>query len=381
MRLLTTKYGSSVVLILLLSCVEPYNPKVDNRDLNLLVVDAFLNAATDSATVALTRTLPVESDEIVPNETGAFVRIEDDQGSVYQLQEKGGGIYSGRVDGVTSSRQYRVRITAGGDDYASDLVTVAQTPPIDSITYEFLPDGVQFYVTTHDPTNQSRYYRWEYDETFEYNSEFFSYYMFQGDVIVPRPAELTRHTCWKSDYSTDILVGTTKHLKESVINKFPIAFIPNGSIKLTVEYSILLRQQAITEAAYEYWSRLRKTTEQVGGLFDPLPSEVPGNIHSISDPGENVLGFFSIGSVQQMRKFVRRSELPRDAIRRFLAHDASCVLDTIKIEDIPNYSKSAWLVDAIFSPGGFISGYTTAVTRCIDCTLRGGATAKPDFWK
>jgi hypothetical protein len=381
MRLPTTKYGIWVVLILLLSCVEPYNPHVDNRELNLLVVDAFLNASTDSATVLLTRTLPVESHAIPPSETGALVRIEDDQGGIYQLEEKAQGIYSGRVDGITASRLYRVRITTGTGDYASDLVTVAQTPPIDSITYDASPDGVGLYVTTHDPTNQLRYYQWDYDETFEYNSEFFSLFMFQGDEIVPRPLELAQHTCWKTNFSTDILVGTTTRLKESIISKFPVSFIPNGSVKLTVEYSVLVRQHAITAEAYEYWSRLRKTTEQVGGLFDPLPSEVPGNIHSISDPAERVLGFFSAATIEQMRKSVRRSQLPREVIRLFPSHNPSCLLDTILIEDLPRYSKSIWFVDAVYTPEGTIDGYTTSLTSCIDCTLRGGTTTKPDFWK
>lgn len=380
MKFVKTRYGSWLVL-LLLSCVEPYKPQVDNRELNLLVVDAFLNASDASATVTLTRTLPVESDQTVPPETDAFVRIEDDNGNVYALHGGPQGVYSGPVSDVTPLRKYRLLITAGPADYASDFITVTETPAIDSITYDILSDGVQFYVTTHDPTNQARYYRWKYEETYQYNSEFNSVYKFQGDDIVPRPPDEARHTCWKTNFSTDILVGTTKHLKESVINKFPVSFIPKGSIKLTVEYSLLVRQQAITEAAYDYWSRLQKTTEQVGGLFDPLPSEVPGNIHSVSDPGENVLGFFSAGSVQQIRRFVRRSELPREGIPLFVTHNPNCVLDTITLAELPNFPRSAWIVDAIFAPGVGITGYTTSVTRCIDCTLQGGGTTKPDFWK
>jgi hypothetical protein len=368
----------------LASCVEPYDPPVDDRDLNLLVVDGFLNASNATASITLTRTLPVESTDAIPPESGAFVRLEDDRGTLYALFENSApGVYSGPVSGVSFERHYRLLITTGNNsEYESEFVPVIETPAIDSITYAVLSSGVQFLVTTHDASDKAGYFRWKYSETYQYNSAFNSVFMFQGNNIVYRPPELARYTCWKTNSSTDILVGSTKGLRESIISNFPIAFIPNGSIKLSVQYSVLVEQQAITEDAFEYWSKLRKTTEQVGGLFDPLPSEVPGNLHRVGSAGETVLGFFSAGSVKELRKFLKRSSLPIEKIRAFIMHNPSCVLDTTLNADLPNLSTSAWLVDAVYASGApGIIGYTHAAGRCVDCTLQGGATAKPDFWK
>jgi hypothetical protein len=367
----------------LAACVEPYDPPVDDRDLNLLVVDGFLNVSNGTASVTLTRTLPVESTNAVPPESGAFVRLEDDRGTLYALFENSApGVYSGPVSDVSFDRNYRLLITTGDNsEYESEFVPVIETPAIDSITYAVLSGGVQFLVTTHDATNKAGYFRWKYSETYEYHAEFNSVFMFQGHDIVYRPLELARYTCWKTNASTDILVGSTKDLTESIISNFPVVFIPNGSIKLSAQYSVLVEQQAITEDAFEYWSNLRKTTEQVGGLFDPLPSEVPGNVHRVGSPGETVLGFFSAGTVQELRKFLKRSSLPIEKIRSFIIHNPSCVLDTTLNADIPNLSTSAWLVDAVYAMGAGIVGYTHATARCVDCTLQGGVTEKPDFWK
>ena len=48
----TVKYGREILLAMLLvsGCVEPYDPPLNNEDLNLLVVDGFLNATDDRAT-------------------------------------------------------------------------------------------------------------------------------------------------------------------------------------------------------------------------------------------------------------------------------------------------------------------------------------------
>jgi hypothetical protein len=381
MKVLKTK--TIFLLLFLACCVEPYDPPVDDRDVNLLVVDGFLDATSATASVTLTRTLPVESTQPIQPELSAFVRMEDDQGNLYTLIQNGTpGTYTGAVSDVSLERNYRLLITTGGNrEYQSHFVPVIETPAIDSITYAITPGGVQFLVTTHDPSNKAGYFRWKYQETYQYNSEFNSVFMFQGKDIVYRPAELAHHTCWKTNFSTDILVGGTQHLKQSIISDFPVSFIPNGSVKLTVQYSLLVQQQAITEDAFEYWSNLKKTTEQVGGLFDPLPSEVRGNIHSTANPGETVLGFFSAGTVQESRKFLRRSSLPLEVIRSFIVHNPSCVLDTTLNADLPNLSTSTWLVDALYAPGVGIVGYTHATTMCVDCTVQGGGTTKPDFWK
>ena len=363
------------------ACVEPYDPPLDNEDISLLVVDGFLNATTDTAQVRLTRTLPVKSPDIIPGEQRALVRIEDDQGLIYTLSESGGGFYRGPVPDARPGTSYRVLIrTSNNREYVSEFSNIIQAPPIDSITYHVDNDGVEFLVNAHDSENISRNYRWTFVETYEYKANFNSLFKFEGQEPVFRPLTESIFTCWRSNQSTDILVGSTKHLEESVVSEFPVLFIPKESIKISVKYSLLLQQQALTDEAYNYWSQLEKTTEHLGGLFDPLPSEVQGNLKSISDPSETVIGFFSAGTIEQQRIFLERSDWIT-GLSGYYRGNPVCALDTVPISELSQvYPPTTLLVDALYS-GPALIGYTATPISCADCRTMGGNTTKPAFWE
>jgi hypothetical protein len=315
-------------------------------------------------------------------ETGASVRIENGEGNLYLLAETEPGIYTGSLPDASSEQTYRLLIhTSGSREYISDFVEIAVTPPIDSVTWSGTPDGLQFAVTTHDPANASQFFRWKFQETYEYNADFNSVFWYDGGEIVYRPLDQSIFTCWRTNRSTDILVTSTRHLDQSVVNKFPITFIPKESIKISVGYSMLLQQQALTEQAYNYWSNLEKTTENLGGLFDPLPAEVKGNIHSVTDTSEPVIGFFSAGTVEEERIFFKRRELQRH-LAGFFKGNPNCRLDTIPVAEMKDQAAvGSLVVDAVYAPGAGIVAYTTSFSGCVDCRTKGGTTVKPSFWK
>jgi hypothetical protein len=366
------------------ACVEPYDPPVDNTNVNYLVIDGFLNASEGYATVTVSRSLPVKSPDPLPRETGATVGIEDNHGTYYPLIENAAGFYVGPVANASTENTYRLLIrTNGSRDYASDFINIVQTPPIDSVTWSVKTDGLEIAVNTHDVTGNSRHYRWKYVETYEYNSNFNSIYMFTGNgtEVVYRPNNQSIYWCWKTVESTDILVGSTKHLKESVVSKHPIMFIPQASIKISVRYSILVQQQALSEEAYDYWLNLEKSTEHLGGLFDPLPSQVNGNITSLNNPGETVIGFFSGGTLTESRMFIERRKLP-DYIVGSFTKSPYCELDSVYMNELETiHQPTRLLVDAIYAPGapGPV-GYTTTIVPCADCRSLGGTTVRPLFW-
>ncbi len=371
-----------LLTLIINGCIEPYDPPLDNKDINLLVVDGFLDATGDSATVSLTRTLPVKSAESVPVESGAEVWIESDEGSVFALTEFAPGLYQGDVPGAGTQARYSLRIrTAANREYASEFVTAIETPAIDSITYAAKNDGLEIAVNTHDETNLSRNYRWSYVETYEYRARFNSIWILDGDVSGQRPSDQSIHTCWKTDPSTGIIVASTKHLETSVVSKFPLTFIDGSSKKISVTYSLLVRQQALTDEAYEYWMNLERTTENLGGLFDPLPSEVQGNVSSITNPGETVIGLFGAGTVQEKRIFIDRDNLP-PSLGGFYRGDAGCALDTLYNDELDQFHPpSAVIVAPIYVSGVGIIGYTTTTKACGDCRAFGGTTVMPNFWE
>jgi len=85
--------------------------------------------------------------------------------------------------------------------------------------------------------------------------------------------------CWNENPSTEILITSTDRLSENRVSRFPITVIPAGSRKISMLYSIQVSQRAISEEEYTFLKQLKQTTESIGGLFDPQPSQVPGNIN------------------------------------------------------------------------------------------------------
>jgi hypothetical protein len=177
------------------------------------------------------------------------------------------------------------------------------------------------------------------------------------------------------------LVGTSERLFEDVIRNFPVAYVPGESSKLNRRYSIEVSQRVISKEEFDFKLQLQKTTESLGGLFDPMPSQVLGNIHSASDASAPVLGYFSGGGVSKKRIFIAFADLPTE-LQVLFRHPVCNEQDVsaIPVEGIPGTPNSVLLIDPIYVQGVGIVAYTTAPTYCIDCRWYGGTTTKPDYW-
>ena len=128
---------------------------------------------------------------------------------------------------------------------------------------------------------------------------------------------------------------------------------------------------------YDFYEKLRKTTEELGGLFDPQPGQVLGNIHSTTDPSENVIGIFNGGTVEQQRLFVYYYDLPR-----YLQQQPrySCPVDTVLVDDLPSWNSNGRnLVGQIYE-GPVLVAWVYTTQFCSDCRRLGGINQKPTFW-
>ena len=372
--------GISIALIVILtvvSCLEPYNPPVIASNSKYLVVDAFLNSDNGSVVVSLSRTLPLYSQEPIPRETNATVILEDEDGVRSSLPENGNGNYSLESSPVNTEKKYRIYIrTSGLEEFYSEYIAIKKTPVIDSIYWVPEKDGINIYIDTHDPSANTRYYKWDFTETWEYTSPYASILKLVDGQVLPRYQDEDIYKCWKTEPSSQIYLSSTVRLKEDFISHFPLSFLQKGSQKYSRKYSVLVKQKAITEEAYNYWLQLRQTTESLGGLFDAMPSEIRGNFYNGSDPENPVLGFFSGGTVQEKRIFISFYDIP-DYLQ--FVPSSFCTMDTILLADLQNYGNETLLISSYGVP--FPLGYTTASPDCIDCRLEGGTTVKPSFWE
>ncbi|MES2110276.1 MAG: DUF4249 domain-containing protein, partial [Bacteroidota bacterium] len=260
-------------------------PEVVATPHGYLVVEGLINSGADSTIIKLNRTVQLSGKSTVNPELGAKVSIENDLNESIMLIENPNGVYVYPGLNLSTSHKYRLKIkAAGGREYASDFEPVMVVPPIDTLTYKVESDGVSINVNTHDPKNNTRYYRWEYDETWVYTAAFQSKYKSNGDTVLSRDLINDEiYTCWRSAYSSTILLGSSAKLLQDVISDAPITFLSRHSEKIRHKYSAFIRQYPLTKGAYDFWVNLKKNTEQLGGIFDAQPSQINGNIHSVTD--------------------------------------------------------------------------------------------------
>jgi hypothetical protein len=365
----------------LVGCKEKYIPKVNQTATNFLVVDGTINSGSGPTVIRLSRTTKMTDTVRFNPETGATVSVQGNDNTNFALVDNGKGIYSANQLTLNNARQYRVHIkTKDGKEYASDYVEVKITPAIDSVSWVRRADGVHIYANSHDAQNKTKYYRWDYEETWEERSTVIAKYEYQpanNKVIEIDPNAVNLFYCWKTRFSTSLLLGTSAALATDIVTQQPMLEISNASEKLGVRYSILVRQYALTKEGYDFYTLMKKNTEQLGDIFGPLPTEITGNVHSLSDVNEKVIGFISASTVTEKRIFITESQVPG---WDYLLNCETKIVDN-KDDSLKEYFTFMYRpYDAIVNSNNQIVAYWGITPRCADCRLRGGINVKPSFW-
>lgn len=360
------------------ACKEPYFPSIIEAPNSYLVVDGMIKVGGDSTIIRLTRTRNLSDSIGVITEEGAFVVLEGNQGGYFPFTRLGNGYYGTAPLNLNVNEKFSLKIvTNDNKQYRSDLLPVKPTPPIDSVSW-VRDTSITIRVSTSDPRGNTRFYRWEFEETWEYNSFYESilgydygtnqpYYLDPKDYL---------NRCWSSQKSSSILLASTNAQIEDVVENLPVTTIVQGSDKASVRYSILVKQYALTKEAFEYWQLLRKNTNELGSIFGNQPAELISNIKCTSNPDEPVVGFISISSIQQKRLFIRRGQLsgwyPDYSLQQL------CEPKIVGPDSLSYYlQRNKNLMQAYNITGG---GTALADKRCIDCRLRGGTTKMPSYW-
>jgi len=387
-----------VIIAFVVSCKKPYNPPYIASANSYLVVEGVINSGSVQTVIKVSRTVNLSTGVAQNPVMGAILAVQSDQNASYPLTETSPGTYTS-LGGLNldNSHKYRLSIKTSDDkQYLSDLVAVENSPPLDSINFTTDSKGLNLFSNTHDPNNNTRYYRWKFQETWIFHPAFSSYLKAEGDTIVLRNfVDDNIYTCWRSDSSSTIILNSSAKLSKDVISENPLTSISSTSEKLGSKYSILVTQYALSGGAYSFWQNLKKNTEQLGSIFDAQPSQIAGNIHSLTNPAEPVIGYISVGATSSLRIFITNQQLPNWVTTPEVQN---CKLDTFLYAYYPPGSKTAFNqvaeylynspghpasdipVNAISRPGSPPLGYSGSIPECVDCTLR-GTNVQPAFWK
>lgn len=389
-----------VLLILsltLIKCIDPYYPKLEKYQ-SLLVVDALLTDEDLPASVRLTRTAETLEEEL-SMVSGASVSIIDNLGNSTALIEVSEGIY--KSDTLTfrgvAGREYTLRIrTQDGKEYESNSSLLNEARDIDKVYFGRasqttddgeVQQGIMVYIDSKDPT-EHKYFRLGYEEWWKFNIPYpvTHKYVNEGNIYA---IPIENVTCYKNRKSDEVLIQFSDPEVNSEFIKKPVCFIASDkSDRLLIQYCIEVSQYAISENEYEFWRLTKEINESGGDIFDKQPFPIISNIHCVTNPDENVVGYFQVCGVKKKRIYIKGSEIVAMGLQPY--HYACDMV----LKGPQDYLGGAMTFDRIYHNFTAL-GYNFIAPQylgslfldrlmfldryCSDCTTS-GSPDKPDFW-
>jgi hypothetical protein len=333
--------GLLVGLTLLLGrCVEAY--KADGPlNIDLLVVSGIITDQAGPQTIGLTRSVSRtrrDSAALTFPVTQASVEIMVDSTERLALTETTPGTYqlpAGFRGQIGHSYQLRFR-TAEGVSYASNAETMGTVPPI-ARAYAVKHPGLvavgdsisaatDVFVDYQDPPGAANFYRWRWRN---YEVQPLCASCKQGRYVVrdigpvgSGPLEVPgcvvdtsirsfvyfdypcRGQCWEIFYGTNLDIFTDRYTNGRPQLGHFIATIPAYQATPGL---VVVEQLSLSANAYRYYKLLADQSQTNGTLADSPPAPTSGNVKNLSNPNENVIGYFSAAAVAQANvKFSRR---------------------------------------------------------------------------
>ena len=364
----------------LISCEEEFQPVLDKYD-DQLVVDGLLTNGENPVLVKLSVSSPVYDKKYIPL-PNAEVHLTDQDQTIIFLSESEPGTYVAADNSFRgkAGTAYQLHITLpNGKKYLSDECLLKQSIPIDSvygiaqnpelgdIEYEY--PGLQFYVENHTQTTDTAYFLWRLEQTYKYRSTFEIDYFWAGEYF-PYPKPDSLHTCWITTNVGQIIFASTRYLDPTAVNSFPLHYVSSGTKKLSIRYSLLVKQLNISKEAFNFFNILEQQNLDQGDLWSKQLVEIRGNMHSESNSEEPVLGYFLVAGATEKRIFVDRPEIT--------FYYTECTPD-YDLRWVPFEPSSNWpiYIDDIM----FLGWAAAERDACFDCRLDGGEITPPDFWE
>jgi hypothetical protein len=361
------------VLSMTFGCVKDFSP-VTNEYSDALIIEGLISDQPAGSYVKLSVTYPLWK-RIAPKPvSGCTITFSDDSGNLFTLKETSKyGVYIPDYSdfrGVTG-RVYTLRVKMSKEfgyiTYESEPARMIPVPTIDSLYYQkkIIPDsrptaeGCDIFLDTYYLEKECRFFKWEYIETWEYRL----------------PFECIDKVCWTSANSDDISIKNTTGVSGGIIKKQPVFSITNPVGRLNYKYSVLVRQYSMNEKEFLYWDRIKNLSDQTGGLYDIIPSDIPNNLYCVEDSLRKILGYFSVSAVSEKRLFI--NEKFQGATFSY----NGCMGDTIMTDhpdNVPGINISIWMLeDHTDEKPPYV--ICTRNTGCVFCEVS-GTSIKPDFW-
>lgn len=369
--------------LLIASCTEPFiAPTLEFED--LLIIDASITDELKQHDIRLSRSYQEDSTNV--NISSAKVYIKDNNGNQLDFFEVKEGLYrSNDAFRALPGMEYQLFVTdEKGEEYLSDKVMLPEKATVDNVRAARVlnddgVDGVEIYVDGSNTTNTTSFFRYEFVETYKFESFFKPTKEFRLTANPTEPLELVEkqeeeRICYVSNKSNTILLTATTNLGSNSIKDFPVTFINRRNRKVALRYSILVRQLSSSRTAYEFYNTLQNFSSSESLFSQIQPGLLVGNIEHVSNSNKKVVGLFEVVSISEKRLFFNYKEIFGNDI----PYLGNCEAEGFGINSpllLERIESGAYQYTSENPPGIF----NISSIRCIDCTLFGTAEV-PEFW-
>jgi hypothetical protein len=400
---ITYNFYLSLALLFLTGCVEEIAFEIETFE-SALVIEATITNEEKQQVILLSRTYQTEEDGPAP-ERNASVNILAD-GSSLEFEELEPGRYVSTTPfSAQSATDYILNIkTSNGRTYSSSPTILSQATQIDAVyavreTNINGVNGMSIYVDSFDPTGNSKYYRYSYEETYKiiaprWVSEDLVLTDANNCLVDLRPTRpQEERVCYNTVASNTINQISTNSLTEDRVTRHLVRFINSDDFIISYRYTILLNQYIQSRAAYAYFETLNNFASE-GSLFSQLqPGFFEGNVSSETNPNEKVIGFFDVSSVSSKRLYFNYEDFyPDEPLppleysclefeQERLANAGACgtLIYGLLLDNVVYYFGASKEIDPISGELVTIGPYYMVFKPCGDCTALGKNVA-PDFW-
>jgi len=320
------KYIALIIIILttLIRCTEVYEPDISSAT-SALVVEGLITDEEGPFTIKLTLAKPLPYDSLGGIRfvvMGAKVKIIDNQNNIYSLTEKTPGNYV-TPDGFKTEigKSYKLNIAAkDGNTYESKMEKLLPSQTYDSLrairTYEnYINEkselqnvvGADFKVdlfSDYSKTDTVPACRFHPVLTYQY------WYTYR-DRDINGNEIMSYH--WNNFGWKTYIMNMTQNMTDEkapsnspLIKNHSVCFVPFDALSyaiilppLTVIYYLKIDQYTLNHDSYRFYKSANSQLSASGKIFDPVNSQLYGNMRCINNPSKNVLGLFEVSSVKK----------------------------------------------------------------------------------
>lgn len=291
------------------------------------------------------------------------VYVVDEVGNELRLTTKRQGFYTLDIPTdhsffkVEYGKKYKIRVeNLKGTDFESDFDELFPTPVpddfyvqettinfLDQLGYTKTFDQLNFYISTplgvQNSTGNSRLV-WEIEGVSKVSDTPIA----GGCRIEIDPEPKSCYVSYppvKNYLTFDGVNSTASRIDDILVNE------SNYSNLFAEGYYMIIYQQAVSQAAFEYWNQVSTVVNRTGDVFQEPTGVVPTNWTNLNDPKDNIYGFFYAAEQKIVRQYISpefgRGQPPQCPIRGLGGELAEFCCDCLVLENSTVEQPDWWI--------------------------------------